>query len=149
MGMNESAQAMNSLPGLRIERSLASDGQEQFAWGMKGGAPPLTLIGYLSRVQSEIIWPEVLSAKFSRTDAKDAYALVIQWNEERRAFDWYCLSGIALDELDRVIDGLVGMLEMIKVGLVGQHMMQQQRQQSPPIFGPNGQPLNGGRIFRG
>ena len=90
----------------------------------------LTLVGFIVRVQAELA--------FRRPDACDKMALVIAWDTEEKVFDYVVDPRIP-------VDSLVGMLEAVKVTLVGSQLQQQTHQghNRSRLFGPDGS------IYRG
>lgn len=108
------------------------DGHESFNWGMTGQLPILQLLGTIVEVQ------HYLTA--ARLDPWNTYedhpecALIITISDKN--IQWYIHK--KMPPLS-----LCGMLEMIKVALIGINAQQQaQQQQKTMIFGPDGAPLN-------
>ncbi len=101
-------------------------GQEEFQWGVVGAIPILSLVGYITRVQTELVIHEPL--KHSRCPDS---ALVIVYDNGCK---WFIHPDIP-------VDSLVGMLEMVKASLIASRMAQQLAATQTRIVGPNGQPL--------
>lgn len=97
---------------------------ELFQWGVVGAMPLVTLIGYITRVQSELA--------FRSPEECDESAMVIAWDKDERSFSWFV-------HPDVPVDSLVGMLETIKATLVGTHLAKQVAAQQM-ILGPDGRP---------
>ena len=110
-----------------------SDDDELFNWGIVGKMPILTLVGYITRVQSELV--------YRTPDPCEPSALVIVWNATTKQFNYFIHPDIPTDSV-------VGMLDLIKFTLVNTHIARQmasQQQQVTPsqskLIGPNGAPL--------
>lgn len=116
-------------PRLEVEYNLKDDGQEQFGWRLigNGGMPFMTLIGFVSRVQTQ------LGTDCPNNERCDERKLVIA--QTAAGFSWFCG-----DDIPR--DPLLGFLELVKQTLITAHVhqqQQQQQQQKPGLFGPDGQ----------
>lgn len=98
---------------------------EKFSWGVVGQIPILSLIGQISRVQTDLF--------FKAPDECPEQALVITWDAMTRTFNWFCHPAIP-------IESLVGMLETIKSTIVATHMARQIAAQQM-ILGPDGSPM--------
>ena len=120
--MNQFTDIQQNTPRLVVEFTRPEPDKEQFKWGIVGSIPVLTLIGYIVRVQAEL--------GFMKPKDCDQMALVIVWNVENHKFDYFVNEMIP-------VDSLVGMLEIIKLHLIGTQMGQQQDQRTK-LFGPDG-----------
>lgn len=120
-------------PRLVVTCHLMPDGDTRFAWGMVGGMPALSTLGCILRVQQEL-----LSGLFENRDCPER-ALVIAYykrDDGGESFDWYVHKDIPTEQL-------VGMLETIKVALMGSAQRTQAVQQANPgLLGPDGRPFN-------
>lgn len=103
------------------------DGGEQFQWGIVGALPILTLIGYITRVEFNM----VNQLAEQRNDCPEM-ALVIAWDGQ--VFDWWIHREIP-------VDPMVGMLETIKIALVGSATAQRALAQRTQLLGPDGKPF--------
>ena len=103
--------------------------KENFQWGMVGNIPVLSLIGHMVRVQAELPLLEPGDARHHCPES----ALVIAWDDEHRTFDWFINPNIPMDPL-------VGMMDMIRMTLLSQHMVRHMVTQQP-ILGPDGKPI--------
>lgn len=103
-------------------------GHERFQWGIIGAMPILSLIGCVVRVQAEL---PLLEPSDDRYDCPES-ALVIVWDGAR--FHWFV-------HRDIPADSLVGMLETIKLSIIGSNLAQQQAAQGVGLVGPDGRPL--------
>ena len=116
-------------PRLVVLFQRGRDGGEQFQWGVVGGIPVLTMVGYIARVQADLIaggWvPEC---------THDVPALVIAWDAQHRELSHFVHPDIPTDSL-------VGMLEMVKSMLVASRMGQHTAAQKVEILGPDGKPM--------
>lgn len=97
---------------------------ETFNWGIVGAIPMLSLAGAVIHVQSELF--------SSAGEECPEPALVITWDDAQRVFDWYVHPSVP-------VEPLVGMLELIKNGIISQIAKQPVLQQS--ILGPDGRPI--------
>lgn len=117
-------------PRLVVLHRRGGDGTDHFQWGVVGNIPILTLIGYLIKVQNELVADDVYMPEC------DQAALVIVWDEEHNELAHYKHASIPNEPL-------AGMLEVIKTALtmsrVAQHSAAQKVQ--PPILGPDGRPV--------
>lgn len=114
-------------PRLVVEFIRPQPNQEQFRWGVVGSLPLLTLIGYIVRVQAELA--------FRKPEECDKMALVIAWDAELNLFDYVVDPRIP-------VDSLVGMLETIKLQLIGSQAAQSMQGDGVGIFGADGRPLH-------
>lgn len=103
---------------------------ETFNWGMAGEMPLMSLLGYITRVQSELAFRKPKECEYP--------ALIITMNRETKEFDWSVHPDIP-------VDPLVGMLELIKSVILTQHMAKQMGAQASPLLGPDGKPMRGRR----
>ena len=103
----------------------AKGASEEFQWGIVGSMPVLSLIGYISRVQHDMIGQ--LAEQRNECPEK---AFVIAMTEQ--GMDWWT-------HRDIPVDSLVGMLEAIKAALIGGRVAQHAASQR--ILGPDGTPL--------
>lgn len=102
--------------------------QENFQWGMIGEMPILSLIGQIIRVQGELPMMEPGDPLYNCPER----ALVLAWDNDGRKFSWFVHADIP-------VTALVGMLETIKMTILGTHMARQVANQQV-ILGPDGQP---------
>lgn len=125
--MNYAETVSSNPPRMVVMFRRAQDGAEQYEWGVIGSMPILTLIGYIGRIQTELVnggWiPEC---------DNPVPALVI-------AFDGRELSHFVHPDIPT--DSLAGMLEVIKSMLVGSRMGQHAGAQRATILGPDGKPM--------
>lgn len=110
-------------PRLVVEFERGADGTEQFKWGIVGSLPRLTLIGYVGRVQAELQFRCALSCP--------QMALVIAWDDRRRAFSYFV-------HPDVPVDSLVGMLEVAKQSLVMSQLEAQLKAAQAGLHRPSG-----------
>lgn len=123
--MNELINTMNQdTPRLVVEFTRPAPDQEQFKWGIVGKLPALTLVGFIVRVQAELA--------FRKPEECDKMALVVAWDAEENRFEYVVDPRIP-------IDSLVGMLETIKLSLIG---IAQVKDDKIGMFGADGRPLN-------
>lgn len=125
--MTEFSQSVKQdTPRLVVQFKCNGD-KESFAWGVVGNIPVLSLIGTITRVQSEL---------FFRTPPESPeLALVIAFDVVTRKLDWFCHPSIP-------VDSLCGMLETIKTTIIAQHMVAQvQAQARSSVLGPDGRPI--------
>lgn len=115
-------------PRLVVTYRKEHGNQDRFEWGIAGEVPILTLVGYVGRVQSDLI----NQLDEERKDCPES-ALVVAVDEAGE-FDWYV-------HRDIPVDPLVGMLEVIKAVLIGSTMSGQRRGPSSPVLGPDGNPM--------
>lgn len=113
-------------PRLVVEYQINDSGEDRFRWGVVGSVPLLTLIGFMSRVQWELMSRQSSSERFDFSER----ALVITFMGGK--FDYLVHSDIPTDPL-------VGMLEQIKLTLAASQV------QPPPdkidLFGADGRPM--------
>ena len=115
-------------PRLVVECEVVPGKGERFKWGMVGALPLLTLIGYIARVQHDII-----GQLAERRNECSEVAFVIAWTGT--TFDWWL-------HRDIPVDSLVGMLETIKLALISQAATPAARgKQGPSLLGPDGRPF--------
>lgn len=99
---------------------------EQFQWGVVGHIPMLSLVGYITRVQSQLV--------YDGNEACPEQALVISYHPPTRTFDWFL-------HPDTPIDSMCGMLETIKTAIVMSRPGQQAVSQQVQLLGPDGLPI--------
>lgn len=117
-------------PQLVISFKLV-DGQEQYGWGMAGSIPLLSLIGTIVRVQGEL---PLLEPGDTRHECPHP-ALVIIWDRNNLKCEWFVHPSIP-------VDSLLGMLETVKLQVVGVGAAKQQAaRQGKMILGPDGSPM--------
>jgi hypothetical protein len=85
------------------------DACDQFKWGVVGDMPVLALIGFIVRVQSDMM--------FRSSDRCEEQALVISYDTEAAEFSW-CVHP------DIPVDLLMGILEVAKTTLVNVQLSQ-------------------------
>lgn len=113
-------------PHLIVRFVLDTSGKEAYSFGLTGGVPMVQLIGYIGRVQTELL------LGMGGGSCEEPH-LLIEWNAELGTFSWVvgpCKS----------VDGLNGMLELIRFRLTMMTIAQEEAQK-PQILGPNGLPL--------
>lgn len=113
-------------PRLVVEHKR-ENGKDLFSWGVVGGIPLTALIGRIVRVQAQIVGD-------SWIQECEHQALVIVWDDRAKDFEVFCHPGIPEDDL-------VGMLDMVKMTLIGSFQARQLASQQFPLLGPNGQPM--------
>ena len=126
--MNNYAELMGTNPPrLVVLFRYGLDGSEQFEWGVVGAIPIVTLIGYISRVQMDLMgggWiPECSES-----------ALAITWNQKNHSLQHFVHPSIPCYPL-------VGMLETIKAMLVDSRLAQHAAAQQIRLLGLDGQPV--------
>jgi len=120
--MSKFAEIMKSSPP-RLVVKYQRNGGDRFEWGMVGELPVLTLIGAVTRIQSEL--------PFRAVEECDESAFVIAWDGNKMVY---------FIHPDIPIDPLIGMLDMIKTSLIGSRMAQSLPQVQ--VLGPHGKPIN-------
>lgn len=103
-------------------------GKEQFQWGMVGKMQLLTVVGFITRTQAELITHD------RSEEPCPEMALVIA-ETGPGVFEWFI-------HPDMPVDSTIGMLETIKITLLGTQMAQQTANRQL-LLGPNGQPMRG------
>lgn len=122
--MNYTDTVSTNPPRLVVVFSRGDAGQENFKWGVVGAVPILTALGYIGKVQADL----VARAWIPACDNPQP-ALVIVWDSADAAMSHYVSPDIPPDSL-------AGMLEVIKSELVLSRMGQRSG-----ILGPDGKPL--------
>ena len=126
--MGKFSDIKNDTPRLVVMFKRGANGEERFQWGIVGGGMPvLTLIGYIVRVQSDM----VNQLAEQRNECPEV-SLVIAWDGQ--GFDWWVHRDIPVDQL-------VGMLETIKTMLVDSRLVQNAAAQRTQLLGPDGKPM--------
>jgi hypothetical protein len=108
--------------------------QERFQWGMVGKLPILSLIGCITRAQVEMPLIEPQDVRYHCPEK----AFVVAWDEADGVYRWFVHPDIP-------VDSLIGMLEIIKMALIGTQQARQVQNQQVPILGPDGQPIRRGK----
>lgn len=122
------ADIQQNTPRLVVEFTRPEPDKERFRWGIVGSMPVLTLVGYIVRVQAELA--------FRKPEECGAMALIVVWDAEALQFSYFVNPAIP-------VDSLVGMLETIKISLIGSASgSAQPDNQKVGIFGADGQPLH-------
>jgi hypothetical protein len=116
----------------RVVVMFRRDGaNEMFQWGKLDPMPVITLIGYITRVQSELPLLEPGDERHACLES----ALVIVWDNKELKFEFFVHKDIP-------IDSMVGMLETIKAALVKSQTVQRGALDNQvSILGPDGQPV--------
>ncbi len=128
--MSNFAEVMSTNPPrLVVQFQRGRDGGEQFQWGVVGAIPILTLIGYIGRVQADL----VVDAWIPECDTSPP-SLVVAWDARDRTLSHYVHPDVPTDPLG-------GMLETIKQMLVDSRLAQFAAAQRTQILGPDGQPM--------
>ena len=117
-------------PRLVIEFFL-KDGNETFKWSVVGHIPILSLIGAMTRIQTD---GHIRSGNEDEDTGAPSHALVAVWQADANDFEVFIGSEIPMYSL-------VGMLEIIKTSLVAAFMARAMATMTPPIYGPDGQPM--------
>lgn len=116
----------NDTPRLVIMYKKDENGNDNYQWGVVNSIPVLSLIGLITRVQSELVETDNFC---------DELALVIVWDPVNNFGSYYIHPNIP-------VDSMLGMLETIKAMLVNsrlaQHAAAQQMVGSRKLFGPDG-----------
>lgn len=116
-------------PRLVVMYKRDEDGKgENFQWGITPGMPMPALLGYISRVQVDII-----NQLAEAHNECPQLALVIAWNGED-TFAWWI-------HRDIPADSIVGMLEVVKSTLINGKMGQVTASQRVQLLGPDGKPM--------
>lgn len=102
--------------------------KENFQWGLGGPIPLMTLIGNLTRVQSDIYLKSI--------DPCPEQGFVMAWDQDSRKMSWFLHSAVP-------VDSLVGMIDAIKLVILSQHLARQMSAQQN-ILGPDGNPMRRG-----
>ena len=118
-------------PRLVVLFQRGPGGEEQFQWGVVGSIPILSLVGNIAAVQAALIGMEWIPEC-----THDVPALVLAWDEGSRGMNHF-----VHDDIPNL--PLVGMLETIKIALVGSRMGQHVVAQQVAILGPDGRPMRG------
>lgn len=120
-------------PRLVVMFRRGPDGGEQFQWGVVGAMPILTLIGYIARIQSDLV-----NELAEERNSCPHLALVVARTEGEvmplRTWDWWVHPDIP-------VDPLVGMLDTIKAALIDSRTAQQALAQRTQLLGPDGKPF--------
>ena len=108
------------------------DGNEMFQWGVAGEPPLGSLVGYITKVQHDL----VISPRIYSWNHCEDPVLVIVWDVESKEFTWYF-------NPDVPVYPIAGMLEFIKATLVATQMarLAAAQQVRPAILDPNGKPF--------
>lgn len=101
------------------------DGGEEFQWGVVGNIPLLTLIGSIVEVQPKLIYGHT-----SIHSCNESAFVIIVENKEISYWKYPSIPTLPL----------LGMLETIKLTLVGSRLGQQAAAQKTQILGPDGIP---------
>lgn len=115
----------------RIVVKFQYDGdKENYTYGIFGKMPVVVLVGFIIRVQAELA--------FRSPESCDEQELVIEWNKDTKSFSWRVHPSVH-------IDSMVGMLENVKVMLIGSQMeqmaMQAAESQQTGLVGVDGRPI--------
>lgn len=111
-------------------RTRETDGVEEFQWGVIHQMPILAVVGYIHRVQREL-----LDGSWTMDCPYKAVAII--WDASAKKFRHFC-------HADTPRESMAGQLECIKSALVASRVGQiaaAQRVQSPKILGPDGNPF--------
>lgn len=103
-------------------------GKEQFQWGMVGKMQLLTVVGFITRTQAELITHD-------RSEEPCLEMALVIAETGPGVFEWFI-------HPDMPVDSTIGMLETIKITLLGTQMAQQTANRQL-LLGPNGQPMRG------
>ena len=119
-------------PRLVVEFEPASDGKHRLTWGVIGNLPIMSLIGFMERVQRDLL--------FFVGPSCDAPMLVIIWtgpatDGRDSEFTWFVNPMIP-------VDALVGMLEAIKTTIVLSQINQMGPGKQSSLVGPDGKPIS-------
>lgn len=120
--MSKFSDLTNETPRL-VVRFVIKNNVETFDWGIVGKAAPLSLVGAITRAQSELF--------VEPGEACPEPALVIAWVNNSPTSEWFVHPSIPLEPL-------VGMLEVIKqiiISAVGEQVAKH------TILGPDGYPI--------
>lgn len=109
---------------------IMEDGSEQFQWGVVGSMPLLSLIGYIGRVQADL----VNGAWSPECGGDPDQALVVAWDEADRSLTHFTHPDVPAYPL-------AGMLETIKSMLVMSKLGQSAGAQKVQLLGPDGIPM--------
>ena len=116
-------------PRLVVKFNYEGD-KEHYTYGIFGRLPIQVLVGCIVRVQAELA--------FRHPEECDETQLEILWDTNTKRFSWRV-------HLSVHIDSMVGMLETIKVMLVGNQMAEMAQQaavaQQTGLIGSDGRPI--------
>ncbi len=132
--MSKFSEAMLSNPPRLVVLYQREGGADRFQWGLVGSAPILTLVGYLVRVQAEILADRL----FGSDEECDESALVVSWDAANGEFSWFVHPDIP-------VEPLAGMLELVKAYLVERQvregMLSQAAAMQTGLVGADGRPI--------
>lgn len=118
---------------LVVTYKKGGDGKDHFQWGICGAIPVAHLIGYIVRIQSDLMFrsPEhcqasALAILYKEIEAPDGVKLAC--NHSMTYFV----------NRDIPVDPLLGMLETVKAALVGSRVGQSAVAQRVQVLGPDG-----------
>jgi hypothetical protein len=135
--MNDFDQVMQNNPA-RVVITFQRDptGNEQFQWGIVGKAPVLSIIGGIIKAQVQLQTSQLDDGAMDLSASRycEPMAFVLVWDEGLRRTNWYVNKDIPCDPL-------VGMLETVKITLVGSRIAQHAAAQQVRILGPTGEPI--------
>ena len=116
----------SSVAHLVIDYFRDPDGNERFDWKVEGKLPSLTTVGALTRVQFE------LTTRVS--DECELVQLILIWNGT--SYSWFVHPSIPRDTL-------VGMMEKVKIQILGSLMVNDAKKARPGVLGLDGRPFRG------
>lgn len=102
------------------------NGNEMFQWGVAGNLPLLTVIGFITKIQSDVYYKDITPCSNS--------SLVIVWDKSKNDLECFLDKSIP-------VHSLVGMLETIKFTLMATNVAKAHANQQV-ILGPNGRPAS-------
>lgn len=127
MGFSEVIQT--NPPRLVVQYQLGDDGSESFQWGIVGNIPILTMLGYLLKVQVDL-----LGGGWIPDCGEHRGSLVILWDAEERELSHYV-------DPDVPATPLAGMLETVKAAILAGREAQKKGAEKIQLYGADGTPL--------
>ena len=116
-------------PRLVITYRKFAEGKEAFQWGAVGSIPALTMVGEIMYTQDKLR----TEARYHIPDCPEL-ALVVAWDEEFKCFERFLNKSIPTN-------GLLGMLEVVKLTIVLGQLQQPRHGHGQAILGPDGMPF--------
>ncbi len=126
---NFTGAVQQDMPRLVVQFRMEG-GKETFQWGVVGSMPTLSLLGHIVDVQRRLCAGEWIA------EWKDDPALVIAYVARDGEFAAFVHPGIPAYPM-------VGMLETIKVALVGAQVQRQASAGAWGVLGPDGRVMRG------
>lgn len=121
----------DSTPRLEVRFNVDERGRDTYEWGMKPPFPVLNLLSAIVRLQHELQTNPGWAWQINNGCPEKK--IVLAWIEGQKKFYWFA-------HQDTPVDGMVGMLEMIKQTIVATQVARRTASQQM-ILGPDGNPM--------